>query len=76
MLDDGDPNFDHNAEVERVEVHTVYTDGSGSGSQGRCSRNTPAGWGFCWQDDTGWREAYGPVVVDAEHADYKGSMGY
>ena len=41
LLDDADHSSDHNAEVERVEVRIVYTDGSGS--QGRCSRRTPAG---------------------------------
>ena len=33
---------DHNA------VHQIHTDGSGTG--GRCTQHTPAGWGWCYKE--------------------------
>ena len=41
----------------------VYTDGSGTA--GKCSKTTPAGWGFViLQDRDPQHEAYGPVITD------------
>ena len=69
----GDPILDdHNASQPRGEEHTVYTDGSGS--SGRCSKRTPAGWGFCYQDHNAWVDCMGPVITDEYHPDYRGAQ--
>ena len=52
----------------------IYTDGSGS--QGRCSADTPAGWGFAVVDQqTGEHEhsANGPVETDSMSIHYIGA---
>ena len=48
-----------------------YTDGSGS--SGRCTARSKAGWGWTIQQDEGWYEAYGPVVTDPDHNAYRGA---
>ena len=50
---------------------TFFTDGSGS--SGKCTRHTPAGWGWCTREGGRWREAYGPVVTDPDHSAYRGA---
>ena len=43
----------------------IYTDGSGS--SGRCSATTPAGWGYVvLEDGESIHEAYGPVQTDSQ----------
>ena len=50
----------------------IYTDGSGSG--GRCSSVTPAGWGIHIEDQDEWTaEACGPVEIDEYSAFYLGA---
>ena len=49
----------------------IYTDGSGSG--GRCSSVTPAGWGICIEQDDWTAEACGPVETDEYSAFYLGA---
>ena len=50
---------------------TFYTDGSGN--SGKCSKRTPAGWGWCFRQDGQWVDAYGPVVTDPDHNAYRGA---
>ena len=69
-----EPDFsDHNANVmvEGPRV-TVFTDGSGT--SGRCSKTTPAGWGWCYKDGDEWMEAFGPVVTDHNHLQFYGAQ--
>ena len=51
---------------------TVCTDGSGT--RGRCSKNTPAGWGWCCKNGEEWTEASGPVHTDPQHPQYYGAQ--
>ena len=64
-------DIDHNSVIPGRKG-VIYTDGSGS--RGKCSRRTPAGWGFCYQQETQWVEAYGPVVADSDHLLYRGAQ--
>ena len=48
-----------------------YTDGSGS--RGRCTGSTPAGWGWCYQHEDSWREAKGPVITSPDHTAFLGA---
>ena len=48
-----------------------YTDGSGS--RGRCTATTPAGWGFCLRLHDSWEDVYGPVPTDPNHPRYCGA---
>ena len=57
---------DHNAE----KVH-YYTDGSGT--RGRCSAKTAAGWGWCFMEQGQWVEACGPVITCSDHNAYRGA---
>ena len=64
---------DHNAEVSvQGPKVTVYT--KGSGTRGRCSKNTPAGWGWCYKNGEEWTEASGPVHTDPQHPQYYGAQ--
>ena len=50
----------------------VYTDGSGS--RGRCTSATPAGWGVYIEDDDEWETQFsGPVITDEYSAYYLGA---
>ena len=50
----------------------VYTDGSGSA--GRCTSSTPAGWGFVVvEDDSPVHQARGPVTTDPRCLYYLGA---
>ena len=57
---------DHTAE----KVH-YYTDGSGT--RGRCSAKTAAGWGWCFLEQGRWIEACGPVITCSDHNAYRGA---
>ena len=59
------PNPDHSA------ITHFYTDGSGT--RGRCSAVTPAGWGFCVKDDDNWIDACGPVITTPDHSAFLGA---
>ena len=59
-----EPPTDHSA------MH-FYTDGSGS--SGRCTSQTPAGWGWCYRRGETWIEASGPVPTTADHSAYLGA---
>ena len=48
-----------------------YTDGSGS--RGRCSAKTPAGWGWCSPQGETWEEAKGPVITSPDHTAFLGA---
>ena len=48
-----------------------YTDGSGS--KGRCSSSTPAGWGWTFKSDSDWVDARGPVITQSDHTAYLGA---
>ena len=50
---------------------TFYTDGSGS--RGKCSATTPAGWGWCAPQGEDWLEASGPVITSPDHTAYVGA---
>ena len=52
-------------------IHHIYTDGSGTG--GRCTKHTPAGWGWCYKEAYQWKEAYGPVTTGTSRITYRGA---
>ena len=61
---------DHTAEC------TFYTDGSGT--RGRCTAASPAGWGWCTErtgedGELEWTDASGPVITDPDHTAYLGA---
>ena len=60
-----EPLSDHTAKI------TFYTDGSGT--KGRCSASTPAGWGWCTKQGDEWLTAHGPVVTDHSKFSYLGA---
>ena len=65
-------NLDHNSDdTDRVYKGIIYTDGSGS--RGKSSRSTAAGWGWCFEREDQWVEAFGPVVTDPNHLLYRGA---
>ena len=66
-----EPLADHSATHEQGGLVHIFTDGSGS--SGRCSSKTPAGWGWCYRIEDGWKEAYGPVVTNPDTAGYQGA---
>ena len=57
--------LDHTAKL------TVFTDGSGT--RGRCSPSTPAGWGWTASQGEDWLDACGPVITDHTHISYLGA---
>ena len=59
------PPPDHTAKAE------FFTDGSGS--RGRCSASTPAGWGWAMSVGTEWVDAKGPVITQPDHTAYLGA---
>ena len=59
------PAPDHTAKL------TFFTDGSGS--KGKCTRTTPAGWGWCSRQGNDWLAASGPVSTDPQHLKYLGA---
>ena len=48
-----------------------YTDGSGT--RGKCSAHTPAGWGWCAKQGEDWLKAYGPVITSPANSGYIGA---
>ena len=61
---------DHTAEC------TFYTDGSGT--RGRCTAASPAGWGWCTErtgedGELEWIDASGPVITDPDHTAFLGA---
>ena len=69
LLEEGDPTPETTTLRTAQEPVHVFTDGSGS--RGRCSSSTPAGWGWCYRQDEAWIEAYGPVVTQPDHNAYR-----
>ena len=69
-----DPDsLDHNAAADTTGADiAVYTDGSGTA--GKCSRHTPAGWGFCYEKDGEWHDASGPVTTTPDSPQYWGAQ--
>ena len=63
-------------EMETASDHTAritfFTDGSGS--KGRCTRSTPAGWGWCAPQGNDWLDASGPVTTDPNHLKFIGAQ--
>ena len=57
---------DHTARVH------YFTDGSGT--RGKCSSRTPAGWGFTYKVGDAWMDASGPVVTDPNHPLFAGAL--
>ena len=49
----------------------IYTDGSGS--KGKATRSTKAGWGWCSLSGEEWIQASGPVVTDQKALHYHGA---
>ena len=73
MLADHTALSDHNSVGDREGFRgTIFTDGSGS--RGRCTRSTPAGWGWCYEVEGKWTEAFGPVITDSDHPAYRGAQ--
>ena len=56
---------DHTARI------TFFTDGSGT--RGKCSAHTPAGWGWCAKQGEDWLKAFGPVVTSPANSGYLGA---
>ena len=48
-----------------------FTDGSGS--SGKCTSRTKAGWGWTTKIGDNWKDAYGPVITDPDHNAYRGA---
>ena len=63
---------DHNSFPKNGYKGIIFTDGSGS--RGKCSKSTPAGWGWCSPKDGEWIEAYGPVVTDHNSFHFHGAQ--
>ena len=61
----------HTPDTEQRTHITFYTDGSGS--KGRYTASSPAGWGWCAPQGADWLEAYGPVVTSSDHTAYVGA---
>ena len=60
-------NTDHTAEPQHF-----YTDGSGT--KGRCSAHTAAGWGWTLQgEEDDWLDASGPVITSSDHTAFLGA---
>ena len=59
------------APIDHTAKATFYTDGSGTG--GRCTSSTPAGWGWTFQKEEGWIDARGPVITQSDHTAYIGA---
>ena len=45
-----------------------------SGSTGKCTSSTPAGWGWCFRQGENWTQACGPVVTQSDHNAYRGAQ--
>ena len=58
--------------TQHQKTGVFYTDGSGS--SGRCTAKTAAGWGWTFQTDGSWRDACGPVITDPDHNAYRGAQ--
>ena len=63
------PTTQHTDHTARVHYHT-----DGSGTAGRCTMKTPAGWGFCYVLEGVWHDAYGPVPTDPTHPLFAGAQ--
>ena len=63
---DGSSDPDHTARM------SFYTDGSGTG--GRCTKTTPAGWGWCTKQHGEWITARGRVETDHTARFYYGAQ--
>ena len=50
---------------------TLYTDGSGT--KGKCSKSSAAGWGWCSKDGDTWIESCGAVCTNPDHSAYLGA---
>ena len=57
--------------ADHTAAATFYTDGSGTG--GRCTSATPAGWGWTCPKEDGWIDARGPVITQSDHTAYIGA---
>ena len=62
--------IEHTHPTDHSAVH-FYTDGSGS--SGKCSAQTPAGWGWCYQQGDAWIEACRPVPTTSDHSAFLGA---
>ena len=68
LLDaDGEPR----APSDHAAIFKVYTDGSGS--RGKATKHTKAGWGWCSQQNHLWITACGPVVTSSANSGYVGA---
>ena len=59
-------------ETPQQKTGIFYTDGSGSA--GKCTSKTAAGWGWTLRQEGSWRDAHGPVITDPDHNAYRGAM--
>ena len=59
------------APPDHSATFTVYTDGSGS--KGRATAHTRAGWGWTARQREGWLDACGPVITSRDHNAYIGA---
>ena len=67
-----DPPQPRGASSDHTAKITFFTDGSGS--KGKCTRLTPAGWGWCSKQGNDWLVASGPVSTDPQHLKYLGAQ--
>ena len=59
------------APSDHTAIFKVYTDGSGS--RGKATKHTRAGWGWCSQQHQQWITACGPVVTSPANSGYVGA---
>ena len=57
---------------EPLTTSHFYTDGSGT--RGKCTANTPAGWGWCLKEGSTWHDAHGPVITQSDHTAFRGAQ--
>ena len=58
--------------VRAEDTLTIYTDGSGT--SGKCTTTTPAGWGWTSTSNfIDYQDSFGPVVVDPQLPGYLGA---
>ena len=57
---------------QREELSFEFYTG-GSGTKGKCTASTPAGWGWTRKQEDGWEDAFAPMVTNPLHRDYHGA---
>ena len=66
-----DADGESRAPSDHTAIFKVYTDGSGS--RGKATKHTKAGWGWCSRQQDHWITACGPVVTSTANSGYVGA---